>query len=268
MMDSRTMNSELELKKLILDIGNRLWTRGYIAANDGNISVRMSDSEILTTPTGVSKGFMSQEMIIKINMEGEVISPNNRYRPSSEVKMHIEIYKQREDVGAVVHAHPPYSTSFAVAGIPFDSFALPEAIMTLGAVPIAPYGTPSTSEIPDSIIPLIQNSDAVLLANHGALTLGIDLITAYHRMETLEHTANIIFLAMGLGNVNRIPEEQIDKLMEIRDQMNIPGKVDASSASGYCLEESFGMQAKGNSMTEGLIETITKRVLKRLKQTE
>jgi L-fuculose-phosphate aldolase len=267
-MNSCAINNELELKKIMLDIGIRLWVRGYIAANEGNISIRTSDGEILITPTGVSKGFMSQEMIIKINMDGEVISPNNGYSPSSEVKMHLEVYKQRDDVKAVIHAHPPYSTSFAVAGIPLDSLVLPEAIMTLGAVPIAPYGTPSTSEIPDSIIPFIQNSDAVLLANHGALTLGIDLTTAYNRMETLEHTAHILYLAIGLGHVNKIPKEQVDKLMKIRDQMNIPGKIDKSSISGSCINGSFVTQAKGNSIPEGLIEIITKRVLKRLKQME
>ena len=267
-MDSRTMKGELELKELMLDIGKRLWTRGYVAANDGNMSVRVSNTEILTTPTGVSKGFMSQDMLIKIDMDGKVISRNNRYSPSSEIMMHIEAYKQRDDVRAVIHAHPPFSTSFAVAGIPLESNVLPEAVMNLGAVPIAPYGTPSTSEVPDSIIPFIQKSDAILLANHGALTLGIDLINAYHRMETLEHTAHIISLAMALGNVNRIPEEQINKLMKIRDQMNIPGKIDLSSVSGSRLNEWFATRARGDWMAEGLIESITKKVLKRLKQTE
>jgi L-fuculose-phosphate aldolase len=230
-MDVNEITSEFELKELMIDIGKRLWTRCYVAANDGNISIRISENEILTAPTGISKGFMSQDMLIKIDMDGKVISTDNRYSPSSEIKMHIEAYKQRDDVRAVIHAHPPFSTSFAVAGIPLESNVLPEAVMTLGAVPIAPYGTPSTSEVPDSVIPFIQKSDAILLANHGALTLGIDLINAYHKMETLEHTAHIIFLAMTLGNVNRIPAEQIDKLMKIRDQMNIPGRINLSSVS-------------------------------------
>ena len=224
-MRRHVMNSELELKKKILDIGNRMWARGLVAANDGNISVRIGEDEILTTPTGVSKGNMTPDMIIRVNMDGEVLSQNGEFRPSSEVRMHIQVYQQREDIAAVVHAHPPYSTSFAVAGIPLDKCVLPEAIMTLGAVPIAPYGTPSTPEIPESIRSLIQNSDAVLLANHGALTLGADLATAYYRMETLEHSARIIHLAMQLGNVNMIPGEQVEKLLEIRGRMNIPGRI-------------------------------------------
>ena len=224
-MRRHVVNSELEFKKKILDIGNRMWARGLVAANDGNISVRIGEDEILTTPTGVSKGNMTPDMIIRVNMDGEVLSQNGEFRPSSEVRMHIQVYQQREDIAAVVHAHPPYSTSFAVAGIPLDKCVLPEAIMTLGAVPIAPYGTPSTPEIPESIRSLIQNSDAVLLANHGALTLGADLATAYYRMETLEHSARIIHLALQLGNVNVIPEEQVEKLLEIRKRMNIPGRI-------------------------------------------
>src|SRR4030042_1305950 len=122
-------NSESVIKDLIIDIGKRLWERKYIAANQGNISIKISDGEILITPMGVSKGFMSRDMIIKINMDGEVISLNNSYRPSSEVKMHIEVYRQRDDVKAVIHAHPPYSTSFAVAGLPLETSVLPEAVM-------------------------------------------------------------------------------------------------------------------------------------------
>jgi L-fuculose-phosphate aldolase len=222
LMNNCTTNSESELKKLMLDVGRRLWTKGYVAANGGNISVRIDEDELLITPTGVSKGFMSEDMIIKMNMDGKVISKKNKYRPSSEVKMHIQVYKQRDDVKSVIHAHPPYCTSFAVAGIPLDKCVLPEAILTLGSVPIAPYGTPSTQEVPDSIKEYIKDSDAILLANHGALTVGLDLMDAYHRMETLEHTANIIHLANALGNVNTIPEEEIEKLMNIRRRMDIP----------------------------------------------
>ena len=139
--------------------------------------------------------------------------------------MHIEVYRQREDVRSVVHAHPPFATAFAVAGIPLDKHILPEAVLTLGAVEIAPYGTPSTMEIPESIRPIIQHADVVLLANHGALALGSDLMTAYHRMETLEHTASILHKAMQLGGVEEIPRPELEKLMEIRKQFKIPGRI-------------------------------------------
>ena len=128
---------EFEMKRMICDIGKRIWTRGYVAANDGNITVKINDKEVLTTPTGVSKGFMTPDMIIKVDMSGKILSGNSKYKPSSEVKMHVEVYEQRPDVRSVIHAHPPYATSFAVAGIPLNKCVLPEAILVLGAVPIA-----------------------------------------------------------------------------------------------------------------------------------
>ena len=265
-MKNYTINSEFELKKLILDIGKRLWLRGFVAANDGNITVRTGENELLTTPTGVSKGFMTQDMIIKMTMDGKVISPKNKYRPSSEVKMHIQVYRERDDIRSVIHAHPPFCTSFAVAGIPLDKCVLPEAILTLGAVPIATYGTPSTMEIPDSIKGYIQKSDAVLLANHGALTLGVDLTNAFHKMETLEHTANIIHLAINLGNVNMIPKEQIEKLMEIRGQMNIPGKITLCSTNGSCSNGICEKTENGDTVDEAQIEAITKAVIEKIRQ--
>jgi L-fuculose-phosphate aldolase len=223
-----TMNDEIELKRLMLNIGHRLWSRGYVAANDGNISVRIGKNEMLITPTGVSKGFMSHEMIIRMTMDGKVVSPENQYRPSSEYKMHVQVYKERDDLNAIVHAHPSYCTAFAVAGVPLDKCALPEAILTLGSVPVAPYGTPSTEELPDSIKECIKKGDAILLANHGALTAGADLLTAYHRMETLEHTAKIMHLAMGLGNVNLISRRNVERLLDIRAKMKISGRINTS----------------------------------------
>lgn len=218
-------SSELNIKQHMIEIGKRIWQRGYVAANDGNITVRLNEDEILTTPTGVSKGFMTVDMIIKMNRDGEVLQSGSDYRPSSEAKMHMEVYRQRQDINAVVHAHPPYCTAFAVAGVPLDQCVLPEAVISLGAVPIAPYATPSTMEIPESIAPHIQNTDVILLANHGALTFGADLFAAYYRMETLEHTAMIIHNAMQLGNVNVIPKDQVSKLMQVREKLGVSNPI-------------------------------------------
>lgn len=214
-----------KIKQDIIEIGKRIWTRGYVAANDGNISVKLNDEEVLTTATGVSKGFMTEEMIIQCDMEGNVITPGGKYRPSSEVKMHLEVYKERPDIKSAVHAHPPYATSFAVAGIPLNKCVLPEAIIVLGAVPLAPYGLPSTMEIPEMIKPFLQKSDAILLENHGALTFGNDLLSAYHKMETLEHTASIVWKAIQLGNVNVLSETERDRLMTLRERFNLNGKI-------------------------------------------
>jgi len=232
------MLSEIEVKKQIVEIGKRIWQKGYVASNDGNITVVLNDRMLLTTPTGVSKGFMTTDMIIKCDMEGNVIAGNSKYKPSSEVKMHLEVYKERPDIKSVVHAHPTYATSFAVAGIPLNKCVLPEAIIVIGAVPMAPYGLPSTMEIPDSIKPLIKNSDVILLQNHGALTLGCDLLNAYHKMETLEHTASIVWKAIQLGNVNVLPEYERDRLMTLRDKFKLAGKVTPCDVTPLKIEKS------------------------------
>ncbi len=258
------MMSEWEIKKEFVDIGQRIWTRGYVASNDGNMSVRLNENEILTTPTGVSKGFMTTEMIIKVDMTGKVISGNTKYKPSSEIKMHIEVYKQRADIKSVVHAHPPYCTSFAVAGIPLNKCVLPEAVIVIGAVPIAKYGLPSTQEVPESIKEHIQSSDAVLLENHGALTLGSNLLNAYHKMETLEHTAHIVWNAIQLGNVNVLPEYERDRLMSLREKYNLTGKVTACDSSHMSLACASNIADDKKAIDE-LIASITKEVISKLK---
>lgn len=247
---------EFEIKKHMCEIGRRIWTKGYVAANDGNFSVKLNDKEILTTPTGVSKGFMKPDMLIKVDFSGNVLSGNAKYRPSSEVKMHIEVYQQRKDIQSVIHAHPPYCTSFAVAGVPLNKCVLPEAIIVIGSVPIAEYGLPSTHEIPDAIRQHIQNSEAILLANHGALTLGPDLYTAYYRMETLEHTAYIVHLARQLGNVNVLPQNELDRLMDLREKFNIPGRITACQAAP--------VKQENPEVSDTVIQNITQKVLKRL----
>jgi L-fuculose-phosphate aldolase len=225
------MAQEFETKELIVEIGRRMWTRGYVASNDGNISVLLNENEVLTTPTGVSKGFMTVDMIIKVDRTGAVLSSHSKFRPSSEIKMHLEVYKQRPDVKAVVHAHPPYATSFAVAGIPLNKCVLPEAVIGIGAVPIAAYGLPSTMEIPEAIREYLPSSDVILLANHGALTLGSDVLNAYHKMETLEHTASIVWKAIQLGSLNVLSEYERDRLMGLREKFNPQGRTAVCDAA-------------------------------------
>jgi L-fuculose-phosphate aldolase len=260
------MTNEWELKKQIVEIGRRIWTRGYVAANDGNITVQLNDNELLTTPTGVSKGFMTVEMIIKCDRTGKVISSNPGFRPSSEVKMHLDVYKERPDVHAIVHAHPQYATSFAVAGIPLNKCVLPEAVIVMGAVPIAPYGLPSTMEIPDRVRPYIKNSDVVLLENHGALTLGADLLNAYHKMETLEHTASIVWKAIQLGNMNVLPPEERDRLMTLREKFGISGRVTACDATPMASSSHPASETERlpKGVNEERIREITEQVIARL----
>lgn len=211
---------ERELKELICDIGKRIYTNGFVAANDGNITVKLNEKEYLTTPTGISKGYLRPEMIVKVDGKGEMLE--GEYTPSSEVKVHLKIYEQREDVGAVVHAHPPYATTFAVAHIPLDSYLLPEAVYALGAVPVIPYAQPSTQELADGLIPYLQDYDAFLLENHGTVTVGTDLIKAFYKTETLEYNAKITYMARLLGRSNELSREEIDKLLAAF-QKNNPG---------------------------------------------
>jgi L-fuculose-phosphate aldolase len=205
-------------------------------------------------------------MICKCDMTGKVISSSPGYRPSSEVKMHLEVYKERPDIQSVVHAHPPFATSFAVAGIPLDKCVLPEAIIVMGAVPTAPYGLPSTMEIPDRMRPYIKNSDVILLENHGALTLGTDLLNAYHKMETLEHTASIVWKAIQLGNMNVLPPDERDRLMTLREKFKLTGRVtacDATPMASSTHPASEGGQLPGG-INEDRIREITEQVIARL----
>ena len=189
--------SPFEIKKEICDVGKRIYDHGFVAANDGNISVKVGPNEFYCTPTGVSKGYMTPDMIIRIDGQGNKI--DGKLNPSSEIKMHMRVYQERPDAGAVVHAHPPVATAFTVAGIAMDQFILPEAILTIGSVPTCDYGTPSTMEIPDSLMPYIQKHDAFLLKNHGALTVGNTLMRACFTMEEVEFNAKINLYARQLG---------------------------------------------------------------------
>jgi L-fuculose-phosphate aldolase len=212
--------SESAYRHDIVEVGRRIAQRGYVAANDGNISVRIDDSSILCTPTGVAKGYMTPDMIAKVDiasgrkLEGE-------FPISSETKMHLAVYKERPDVGAVVHAHPPYATGFAVAGIPLTRCVLPEVIISMGSIPLCVYGTPSTMEIPESMMSYIDKHDAFLLANHGALTVGADVFQALFRMESMEHFAHISFVARTLGKENVLNQEQFNKLVDVRKKFGL-----------------------------------------------
>ena len=211
-----------KLKEDICDIGRRIYMNHFVAANDCNISVKVSENEFYCTPTGVSKGFMTPDMIIKVDGEGNKIE--GELNPSSEIKMHLRVYKERPDVQSVVHAHPPIATAFAVANIPLDDYILPEAILFLGPVPICDYGTPSTMEIPDSLAPYIQTNDAFLLKNHGALTVGNSLLKAYFNMESLEYYAKITLLTRLIGKKEEIPADQLEKLVALRESFHVAGR--------------------------------------------
>ena len=197
-----------------MECGRRLWHRGFVASNDGNISVRLDEHRLITTPTAVSKGFMTPDMMVVTDLEGKKVAGERN--ASSELKMHLEVYKHRPDVRAVVHAHPPTATGFAVAGIPLDRAVLAEVITTLGSIPIAEYATPSTEELPAAVRRYITAHDGLLLANHGALAVGGDVYGAYYRMETIEHFARISLVARTLGREHLISRSEVERLQGLR----------------------------------------------------
>lgn len=212
------------IRQQICDIGKRIYDRGMVAANDGNISVKVAEDMYLCTPTGVSKGFMTPESICLIDGKGSVIEAYEGYRPSSEIKMHLRVYEKRSDVGAVVHTHPAFATSFAVMGQPLNRPIMSEAVVSLGCVPLAKFALPSTTQVPDSIEPYLDDFDAVLLENHGALTWGGDLTNAYMKMESVEFYAQLMYRTKLLGESAGFTHDQILELAEVRRATGITGR--------------------------------------------
>lgn len=209
------MLGEQEIREEICEIGRRMYGRRMVAANDGNISVRISENAILCTPTGVSKGFMKPEQLCKLDLSGNVLEMEKGFGPSSEVKMHLRVYQKRPDMTAVVHAHPIFATSFAVMGRALDRPIMPEVIVNFGEIPLASYGTPSTAEIPDAIEPYLADYQAVLLEHHGALTWAKDLQTAYMKMESVEFYAELLYRTTQLGGPRELSEEKLDRLYQV-----------------------------------------------------
>jgi len=213
------VSTESSLRADIVEVGRRMYARAYTASNDGNISVRLGDDRLLMTPKSVCKGFMTPDMMCITDLNGRKLQGDRD--PSSEMLMHLEVYRQRPDARAVVHAHPPIATGFAVAGIPLNRAVLAEVLTTLGSIPIAEYATPSTAELPEAVRKYIRAHDGMLLANHGALTIGSDLFAAYYKMETIEHFAKISLVARLLGNENLIAREEVARLQELRGTYGI-----------------------------------------------
>src|SRR5579864_3078413 len=201
-------------RREICTAGRWIHERHFAPATDGNISVRLKASRVLTTPTCLSKGMMTPDDLVVADMEGRPLSGSRP--PSTELAMHLLIYRLRPDVYAICHAHPPIATGFAAAGVPLDKAILSEAVLSLGCVPLAPYGTPGTTELCDSIEPLLRNYDSILMANHGVVTYGPDLLTAFFRMETVEHFAHVSLVTQLLGKQAVLSAKDVDKLLAAR----------------------------------------------------
>src|SRR5918999_3918060 len=224
LMDEQTARRE------IVRVGRLMYERSYVVSSDGNVSVRLDDGRVVATPTQTNKGRMTEDSLAVTDLEGK---PLNDRRASSELAMHLLIYKMRPDVKAVCHAHPPHGTAFAVAGLAIDQPILSEVILTLGCVPLAEYGTPSTDELSDAMRPLVKHHNALLMANHGAVAYGTDLWQAWDRLETLEHTAKIAILSRMLGGSKNLPADAIEKLINVREKAGYLGESARGQSCGY-----------------------------------
>lgn len=207
----------------LCEVCHLMWSQGWVAANDGNVSMRRDDGTIVCTPSGVSKREIEPDMLVVIDSAGRVVEGDRR--PSTEMAMHLRCYADREDVRAVVHAHPPYATAFAAADRALDGYGLIETVLTVGAVPVVPFAMPGTDDVAEAIAPYLSHHDALLLRAHGALTVGSDLRTAYYRMESLEQFAKISLAAHQLGGMKDLPRHDIDTLMQRRESFyHLTGK--------------------------------------------
>ena len=235
--------SEKELRQDIVDIGRLVYQKGWVAANDGNISIRIDSNRILCTPTGISKGMMHPEDLIVCDGKGAKIE--GRRERTTELAMHLTVYDMRPDIQAVLHAHPPVSTGFASAGRSLNLALLPEVVINLGCVPLAAYGLPGTPALTEPMLPFIPKYDAILMANHGAVCYGEDVYKAYFRMETLEHFARITLVAELLGGPKVLPKTEVDKLLDSRTRYGVKSRA-AGEPGCPAVAEDFG--AGGNKV--------------------
>ena len=213
-------DEEARLRNGICEIGSLCYQRSHIAGSDGNISARLSDGTILITPAGSMKGFLSPRGIAHVDMSGESVDGGPKC--SSEVGIHIVSYEERPEMKAVLHCHPPHCVAMTVAGIDLQVPIIPEIVVTIGGIPTTPYATPGTNELPESIREIVRCSDTLVMKNHGSVTLGTNLLDAYKKLDMIEHTARILWLAHAVrGGIDPLPEEAVQKLLETRNALGL-----------------------------------------------
>ena len=246
--------TERELRQDIVDIGRLVYQKGWVAANDGNISIRMDQEQVLCTPTGVSKGMMSPDDLIVVDMQGNKIA--GRKERTSEIAMHLTVYNMRPDIHAVVHAHPPVATGFATAGKPLNLALLPEVIIGLGCVPLAAYGLPGTPELTEPMLPYIPKYDAIMMGNHGAVCYGEDVYKAFFRMETVEHFARIALVAELLGGPKVLTKLEVQKLFESRERYGVKARAGVEPGCPVAAEDVGGSSERFEVTREELIALV------------
>lgn len=230
--------NEERARREMVTIGKMMHQKEFVDGSSGNISARVGSERILVTPSGLMKGFLKPEQMIAVNMEGQVTedqsSAARELKPTSELPMHLECYRQRPDVNGVVHAHPIYSVALSIAGVPMSECVIPEAVIILGTVPTTPYANPSSEENRQAILRVVGSHDAILLQYHGSLTVAKDVWGAYSKLETLEHSARIIAIARMLGEANPLTKDQVVKLIETRNKVGYARPEDEQDFCDHC----------------------------------
>ncbi len=269
-----TMN-EFKLKEQMCEIGRRIYAKGFAAANDGNITIRIGPNEVLCTPTMVCKGFLKPEDICKVDMTGKQIAGTRKR--TSEVLLHLAIFRERPDIKACVHCHPPYATAFAVAREPIPKCVLPEVEVFLGEVPIAEYETPGTQKFAETIVPFVKDCNTIILANHGTVTFGPDLEKAYWNSEIIDAYCKILMIAKSLGRVNYFTDQQTRELLDLKKRLGYDDVRFRDASCAMCGESNFNSRYDGEVPEprafplpgtrgeaddfDGLVETITEKVM-------
>ncbi|MBV8846798.1 MAG: class II aldolase/adducin family protein [Bryobacterales bacterium] len=248
------LESEHQLRDEILRAGRLCFERGWIAASDGNVSARLPDGRILVTPAGMCKGMLEHRDLVMCDLEGCILAGPRK--PSTELTMHLTVYRMREDVRSVVHAHPPFATGFAVAGRELNIGILPEVIVRLGSVPLARYGTPGTPELSEGMMPYVPSYDALLLANHGAVAWGEDPLQAFFRMDTVEHYARVALVAHLLGGARALPRAEIAKLFAARERYGVKSNSRFEPGSPLCAEDMADEAAEKIELTRDQLTSL------------
>src|SRR3954468_6941972 len=244
--------TEFKLKEQMCEIGRRIWYKGFCAGNEGNHSYRIGPDRVLCTPTGISKGFLKPDDICTVDMEGKQVA--GRRKRTSEILMHLAIYKARPDVKAVVHSHPPHATAFAIAGVDLPTCIHPEAEVFLGAVKTAKYVTPGDTRLGESLLPYVKDTNTILLQNHGTVTYDVDLENAYYKLEIVDAYSRILLLAKGIGQIRPPDGKEMKELLELKQRFGLREPRLEKGGEGMTCQTDFLARVGGEVATKGRIQ--------------
>jgi L-fuculose-phosphate aldolase len=247
--------SEFQLKEQMCEIGRRIWHKGFCAGNEGNHSYRIGENRVLCTPTGISKGFLKPDDICTVDMEGKQVA--GKRKRTSEILMHLAIYKARPDVKAVVHSHPPHATAFAVAGVELPTCIHPEAEVFLGAVKTAKYVTPGDTRLGESLLPYVKDSNTILLQNHGTVTYDVDLEGAYYKLEIVDAYSRILLLAKQIGSIRPLDGNEMKELLELKQKFGLDEPRLKDGGKNFTCSTDFISRVGGDVATKGRMVTNT-----------